>query len=271
MALPTAAPPVDRRIAWCLLAADGTLLESEDAARPVYAASTIKLHVLAAVLRAADAGGLDLTRTVPATRTFTGITGAAFTLGGDHLDPTHPANGHPVGLDELAIRMIDRSSNEATDHLLEIVGLEAVAQEIDRLGLTATRVDRLIGDAAAIEQGLTNESSPADLVSTLRSLMQGEGLSLRSRDLARHALRAQRIPIIATALRSGVPWGSKSGWVDGYRHDVAAIGNPEDGDERYLAVMTSGMELTAADEQIRALTRRLLPRWAAAAGVRPGL
>lgn len=269
MALPTAAPPADRRIAWCLHGADGTLLEAEDAARPFYAASTIKLHVLAAVLRAADAGRLDLTRTVPATRTFTGDDGAAFTLGGDHLDPTHPADGHPVALDELAIRMIALSSNEATDHLLEIVGLGAVAAEVTRLGLAATRVERLIGDAAAIEWGKTLESCPEDLVRTLRILVDGDGLSVRSRDLARHALRAQRIPIIATALRPDVPWGSKSGWVDGYRHDVAVVGGPDDGDARYLAVMTCGIERREADEEIRALTRRLLPRWAGEAEVRP--
>ena len=63
--------------------------------------------------------------------------------------------------------MIDRSSNEATDQLLELVGLDAVAAVVGELGLTATRVERLIGDAAALERGLTNETSAAALARTI--------------------------------------------------------------------------------------------------------
>lgn len=261
MAIPTAAAPTDRLVSWCLLSSRGKILDAEDPARPFYAASTIKLHVLAAVLRAADAGTLDLTETAPATRTFTGHDGGSFSLTGDHLDPTHPPDGHPISLDELAIRMIDRSSNEATNHLIELVGLPAVAAEIDRLRLVATRVERLIGDASALEEGLTNETCAADLARTMPALVRGRGFSVRSRDLARHALRAQRIPIIAKALKSSTPWGSKSGWVDGYRHDVIVIGRPRRREARYLAVMTSGLERSEADEGIRMIARQLLPRY----------
>lgn len=258
--IPTAALPAERRVALALAGTDGTLLQAEDPHRPFYSASTIKLHVLLAVLHAAAAGTLDLDRAEQATRTFTGVDGAPFTLFGDHLDPTHPAEGQPITVRELAVRMIDRSSNEATDHLIELVGLPAVATAIARLGLTATRVERLIGDAVAIDQGLTIETSPADLVRTMPALVSADApLRPDLRGLAREALSAQRIPIIATALRPGVPVGSKSGWVDGYRHDVAFIGDPDGPDVRYLAVMTSGMEEAEADELIRARVRDLLP------------
>ena len=291
MSIPTAAAPSRSALAFALTDARGQVLAAQEPERPFYAASTIKLHVLLAALRAGERRDLDLAATVPATRTFVGVDGRPFTLGGDHLDPTHPDDGVPVPVRELLTRMIDRSSNEATDHVIELIGLEAVAEAIADLGLASTRVERLIGDAAALEQGLTNETSAADLVRTVRALTApapapapepadgaaadgpragaraglaglSAGLSAPSRALARTALAAQQIRIIAAALRPDVPVGSKSGWVDGYRHDVAVIGDPGSEQVRHLAVMTAGMGEAEADAAIQDRVRRLLPHLA---------
>jgi beta-lactamase class A len=262
MTLPTASAPSETAIAWCLLDAQGRELSSSAADRPFYAASTIKLHVLLAALRAADRGELDPDATVPATRTFTGEGGAPFTLTGDHLDPTHPAEGEPITVRELLVRMIDRSSNEATDHVLSLVGLDAVASVIADLELPATRVERMIGDGAALAAGRTNETSARDLARTLDAIVRGGSvLGPRSRDLARGALAAQRIRIIGRAVRPGVPVLSKSGWVDGFRHDVAAVGGGGADADRplVLAVMTCGWDEEKADERILAAARELLP------------
>lgn len=263
MSIPTAPAPREERTAHCLLDHSGRVVDAADAEDPFYAASTIKLHVLLAALRAADAGGLDLAAQVAATSRFRGADGEIFALGGDHLDPSHPPEGAPVGVRELLMQMIDRSSNEATDHVLALVGLPAVAEEIARLGLVGTRVERMIGDASAIVAGATNETSAGDLARTIRVLVSGDsgpgGLRPRARELAREALRAQRIRVIARALRPDVEVGSKSGWVDGYRHDVAFLGDPDTTTVRYLAVMTAGMPQEAADAHIGRLVRRLLP------------
>lgn len=306
MSIPTAAPPTERVLTHHLVDATGAVLSSHDADRPLYAASTIKLHVVLAVARAAAEGRLDPDRKVldpdgkvldrdgkvrsldgrvPATTTFTGADGCPFTLFGDHLDPTHPAEGTPISVRGLVTRAIDRSSNEATDHLLEIVGLDAVARTVDELGLTGTRIERKIGDSAALEQGLTNETTAADLARTMLALVgpdalrtdgarvgedpdeerssgaaRADGLDpLHVRDVDRamilDALRAQQIPIITTVLAPGVDHGSKSGWVEGIRHDVAFVGD----DLQVLAVMTAGMGEEVADQEIRSLARRLLP------------
>ncbi|MFC7455598.1 serine hydrolase [Brachybacterium sp. GCM10030267] len=259
MPIPTAAVPDQVAVSYCLLDADGRRLASEGADRAYYAASTIKLHVLLAALHAADRGELDLDAMVGSTSTFIGADGRSFSLGGDHLDQTHPAEGEPIAVRDLAVRMIDRSSNEATNHLVHLVGLESVARVIADLGLSATRVERLIGDGSALEAGATNETCAADLAETMRVLVdEGGGLSRASRALARDALRAQRIPVIATPLQDGIEWGSKSGWVDGYRHDVAYIGDPTGPDVRILAVMTAGLGQDEADGRIAGLVRALL-------------
>ena len=279
-------------IAWALVDADGTVLAEHESARPFYAASTIKLHVLLAALRAVDAGDIELDATIPATRTFGGVDGAVFTLAGDHLDPTHPADGTAIPVRELLVRMIDRSSNEATNAVIDLVGLDAVEAVIEELGLRATRVERRIGDAAAIARGLTNETCAADLAETMRRIVRREAgapagpcskaglvaggpkppggrqaparepgsglLSPAATGLALDALRAQQMRVILDVLPEGLDAGSKSGEVDGFRHDVAFIGDPRSADQRCLAIMTSGIALAAADDAIRRTARELL-------------
>lgn len=301
MSIPTAAAPDRVSVSFCLIDRAGGVLAAEGADRPYYAASTIKLHVLLTALRAADGGALDLEATVPATRTFTGYDGTRFTLGGDHLDPTHPADGAAISVRDLLRRMIDRSSNEATNHLVELIGIDAVDETIQRLELGATRVERLIGDAAALEAGRTNETSADDLARTMLALVRRDeatagpdahrarhpatlpaqsrrsaqsrhsawdpravqspqpSLSIASVELARAALRAQQIPLITTAVREDVDHGSKSGWVDGYRHDVAFLGDPDGEELHVLAAMTSGLQPQEADARIAQLVRDLLP------------
>jgi beta-lactamase class A len=270
MSIPTAAVPEQVSVAHCLLDTAGEVLSERQGDQRFYAASTIKVHVLLTALQAADRGELDLDARVPATFTFAGVDGAPFTLGGDHLDVEDPPAGEHVAVRDLLERMITRSSNAATDHVVELLGsgdavagargLEAVAAAIADLGLAFTRVERLIGDGVAVERGLTNETSAADLARTVHALLGTELLSPSSRELALAALRAQQIPVIAGALREGVPWGSKSGWVDGYRHDVAFIGEPDAAGAQVLAVMTSGLPVAAADARIQQLTRALLPQ-----------
>ena len=167
----------------------------------------------------------------------------------------------------LEIRRRPKAQVKARVHeLLELVGLDAVAAVVGELGLTATRVERLIGDAAALERGLTNETSAADLARTMHHLVAGPGLSGDSRELAVAALHAQTIPIIGSVLRDGVRWGSKSGWVDGYRHDVAYVEDPAVGGLRVLAVMTAGLAEEEADARIAALVRELIPEAAQPSG-----
>ena len=50
----------------------------------------------------------------------------------------------------------------------------------------------------------------------------------------------------------GVPFGSKSGWVDGIRHDVAFVGEPGP-DALVVAVCTRGYEAEAAEEALKSI------------------
>ena len=258
--LPTAPPPTQARIAYCLIDADGYIAAESaapSAAEPFYAASTIKLHVALAAVRAAARGDLDLDAQIPASRETPGRHGRPVVLDGDHLTADEPADGTPLTIAELVRRAISISSNTATNQLISRVGLDAIAAVIEDLRLESTRVERMIGDVVALEEGCTNETTARDLARTVRTILTepGDGGAL-----IRDALRHQSIPIILTALAPGAVGGSKSGWVDGYRHDVAFVhADVEDPRRaRVLAVMTAGLEEADADERILALARKLL-------------
>lgn len=256
-------PPAPREphISVALTDAAGRVLFARDPDRSYYAASTMKLAVLLAATRAVARGGLSLEQELPVSRTFTSTEGTPFVLDGDHLDPELPPPGTPMSLAGMLDAMITRSSNEATNSVMELVGVPAVAQVARACGL---HVERLIGDSVAITAGRTNEVTAADLTVLMRAVTTGvvpgwsEPLPGHLVDLHLDALQRQTIAPIGTALATGVRWGSKSGEIEGFRHDVAFVGDPGGDAVRYLAVCTQGLGAAAADEAIAALTEALL-------------
>lgn len=256
--------PHEPRISVALTDASGRTLFARDAERPCYAASTMKLAVLLAAMRQVADGRLSLDEEVMVSRTFTGWDGAPFALEGDHLDAELPPPGTPMTLGDHLDAMITRSSNEATNSVMERIGIPAVVEAAVASGACRTRVERLIGDPSAVAAGLTNEVTAADLVTLMRAVTTGRAPGWASPlpghlvDLHVDLLERQTIAPIGAALAKGVRWGSKSGEVDGIRHDVAFVGDPATDDVRYLAVCTQGLGEAAADEAIAALTEALV-------------
>lgn len=249
--------PDEPRISVALADAHGSLVFARDAERAYYAASTMKLAVLLAASREVARGRLSLDDEVPVSRTFTAVDGSPFVLAGDHLDEQMPPPGTPLPLAQHLEAMISRSSNEATNSVMELVDLATVTRVAAEHGL---RVERLIGDPVAVERGLTNEASAAALSRLMRVVVADNDLPQHLTDLHGEWLRRQTIAPVGAAVPTGVVWGSKSGEVDGYRHDVAFVGEPSSDEVHYLAVCTQGLGEAAADEAIAALTEALLPR-----------
>ncbi|QMU97678.1 serine hydrolase [Microbacterium esteraromaticum] len=263
-------------VSYALLNGAGETCGAYDERREFYAASTIKLAVAAALLFAVEGGTMSLERAVPSSRRFASrIPGAAhidFELEPDELDPGMPADGTPVSLSWCLERMLTVSSNEATNLIIEALGassggseapvgvrgLDAVREACARLGVPGVRVTRLICDAAAKRAGFTHAASALDLAQLMLAVTSGEALTQASRDLMVGLLRAQRVPIIAEVLPAGLAWGSKSGWDDEIRHDVAFIGTPGSDEFRVLAICTQGYSGRGAQQVILAVAHSLV-------------
>jgi beta-lactamase class A len=187
-------------IAWAAIDPDTGALEHERGHDVLPAASTIKLFVYSAFRRSE----LDPGELVPAVTT--GGSGVA-----EYLET-------PLTLADHAFLMLAVSDNASTNILLDRLGFEPVADEIERLGLEHTRVRRRMRS-----EGPENETTAADLAAGLARLLE--------EPFAAEMLQAMRV---AADMLSSLPHllpeatiAAKSGELDTVRHEVAYITQSE--------------------------------------------
>ena len=214
-----------------------------------YPASTMKVGVMAAAYRLADAGQLDLDAEVGVHDRFTSAVGGVFTMDPDYdSDPqVWDRLGDSVSLRWLIRRMIVRSSNLATNLVLERVGYGAAQAAYRAVGDTRSITRRGIEDYAARDAGVDNEITAADLAAQLAAIHSGTMASPAACDEMLEILTAQEITVdLATGLPEGVKAAAKNGWVTGIRHG-AMIVYPDDA-EPYVLVACASSPLATSDD-----------------------
>jgi beta-lactamase class A len=255
---------VDAQVSIALRSAFGPVAARAESA-PHYAASTIKLAVLGAWLRQADPLGHPTPLRHPRERgdlllpvhpDFDSAAGGRFTLlqSDDQDDGTWSVLGTAVDSGTLLARMIQVSGNLATDLLVEALGLDAVRDYVASVGLASSvRMNRLIGDQAAEDAGVTNTVTAAGLA---------ELLAVLARDPVALGLLAgqQHRTLIPAGLPDRTWTANKSGWVPGVRHDVALV-RPAGAPEYVLAVCASGLPDAEAEGLIVDLSRITYREW----------
>ncbi|MGW8567880.1 serine hydrolase [Isoptericola sp. NPDC055881] len=241
-------------VAYQVRRAGGEVLAERDADAPFYAASTVKLAVLVAAARALESGALTLEQEVTSTDTFRSqVPGAPdYRIEPDDLDPGMPAPGTLVPVGQVVDRMIVVSSNEATNLVIELVGLDAVNRVLADAGAVASVVGRKYSDLAAEAQGATHRTTAGDLAALMSAVVTGRLAGPEQTSWMLGLLARQTDRQLTAAVPAGVPFGSKSGWVDGIRHDVAFVGEPGP-DALVVAVCTRGYDEQQAEESLRAL------------------
>ncbi|PZS36642.1 MAG: serine hydrolase [Pseudonocardiales bacterium] len=215
-----------------------------------YAASTIKLALLVAAYRQSAAGSLDLDSTVKVGPEFGSVGGGRFVLdrGYDNDEEPWERLGGTASLRWLARRMIVRSSNLATNLLLDQVGLAAVAAALDACGAVGSAMRRPICDDAAAANGTSNVVTARDLAAVLGALADDRAGSPAACAQMLDVLAAQEyLDGIPAGLPAGTYVASKGGWVDGVLHDAALV-RPADAQPYVLVVCTT--EVATAAELI---------------------
>ncbi|MFY1703240.1 serine hydrolase [Micromonospora sp. WMMA1923] len=213
-----------------------------------YAASTMKVAVLAALHRAAESGRLDLDAPVEVVNEFASARPDAPRFScAPHFDNDQAVwarLGTGATLRWLAERMIVRSSNLATNILLDHVGLPAVARVWAAAGARHSVTGRGIEDFAARDAGIANLVTVADLAALLAAIATG---ATRRGPLASPAhcaamrdvlLAQQHRDDLAAGLPEGTPIAHKSGWVRGVRHGAGVV-YPDDAPPYVLVVCTT--------------------------------
>jgi beta-lactamase class A len=235
---------------------------------PHYPASTMKLAVLAAAYRLADAGSLNLDEAVAVHDEFASAAPGAppFRVTAEYdSDPSVWARlGSTASLHWLARRMIVVSSNLATNLVLEHTGYAAAtdawraavprAATAPGAGPAVSVVNRGIEDYAGRDAGRDNLVNAADLAALLSAIATDRIASPSACKEMRELLLAQeKNDDLPTGLPAGTPIAHKNGWVDGIRHDAAIVYPPD----TPPYVLVACLSTARSDEQMRHLMRRI--------------
>jgi beta-lactamase class A len=215
-----------------------------NAATSFHAASTMKVPVMLAVLRAVDEGRLSLDQEILLVNRFHSIAdGSPFSVdAGDDSDSTIYARiGQRVPVRELLERMIVRSSNLATNALIGLVGAERADALAHELGASRIRVLRGVEDGKAFAAGMNNTTTSADLAALLAHVERGDALRPASARLMTEILLRQEFnDEIPAGVPAGVPVAHKTGSITATLHDAAIVYPP--GRRPYiLVVLTRGI------------------------------
>jgi beta-lactamase class A len=227
---------------WNLVRSDTVLVNADTL---FHAASTMKVPVMIEVFRQAESGRLILDEPRPLVNQFKSIVdGSPYSLGADADSDSsvYVRIGQRVSLRWLVERMIVRSSNLATNALIEIAGAPRVQATARSLGATRMLVRRGVEDGKAFAQGLNNVTTARDMALMMAAIAEDRAASPAScRAMREILLRQEFQEAIPAALPEGTRVANKTGSITAHLHD-AAIVYPANGDPYVLVVLTRGIE-----------------------------
>jgi beta-lactamase class A len=224
-----------------------------------HAASTMKVPVMLGVFEAVSRGALRLDQPVMVRNDFVSILdGSHFAL--DHHEDSDPALydaiGTAVPLEELVRRMIDRSSNLATDLVIQLVGAPQVMDLMHRIGADDIRVLRGVEDDKAYQAGMNNTVTANDLMLIFKALAEKRVVSPEASDRMLEILLGQELNDgIPAGLPKGTRVAHKTGSITEIAHDAGLVIEPN-GSRYILVVLTRGYKKTTDAERVIARISR---------------
>lgn len=207
--------------------AETTIQWSYNADHYFHAASTMKLAVLLGVFRQIDRGELTLDAPVHVRNRFTSIVNReAFMLDlARDADPdVYGHLGKTLSVRDLAYWMITKSSNLATNLLVDVLGIDTIQQALDELEIDGVKILRGVEDQSAFQAGLNNEVTANGLLKLLRLIADGKAYSQTACDEMLKIMLEQQY-------RSGIPAGlpkaarvaHKTGNISTVHHDAGIV------------------------------------------------
>ena len=224
-----------------------------------HAASTMKVPVMIEFFRQVERKGLSEQQPVLLINQFASIVdGSPYSVAPvDDSDSTmYLRIGQRVPARELVERMIVRSSNLATNAVIELVGARHADATAHALGARNIRVLRGVEDGKAFQQGLNNQTSARDLAALLEAIESGKAASKEAcREMIGILSKQEFNDEIPAGLPAGTRVAHKTGWITGVTHDAALIYPP--GRKPYvLVVLTKGIrERPVAQKLIADISR----------------
>jgi len=218
------------------------LLNADDSFPP---ASTFKVAVMAEVFHQAEQGRLSLDERVPFINSFASAADAApFSLSrADDADESlYEKIGTNESLRELVRLMIVRSSNLATNVLIERVGLGRINALLHESGIRGISVVRGVFDSRAHALGIDNSTTARGLTRLMGLIAEGQIVSAQASSQMIEVMLGQEFNEgIPASLDPTIRVAHKTGWDDKIYHDSGVV-LPANGNRYALTVLTQGFE-----------------------------
>lgn len=219
------------------------------------AASTIKVLIAAALMRAADADPAALGAAV-------GIRSSDIVGGSPTFGTARPGRSYSVTA--LLRAMIAQSDNTASNALITLLGFGRINAVAADLALDRTRLARHFADDPPVWRISENVTSPRDMGMFLMHLTRGargEATPLASAAGCRRILRIMLAQEDRTGLPlgipSGVPIANKTGELERVRNDIGAV-DPFGRAPYVVAALTKDLsEPKNGDAAIRRVSRMI--------------
>jgi beta-lactamase class A len=196
-----------------------------------HAASTIKLAVLLGTFASIHRGKLlPQSRLHVRNRFRSAYDGSAFRVLSerDADSEVQAAVGKTMRVGEVARHMIVRSSNLATNLLLDLLGLEHLQQVLDEFQLTGIDLRRGVEDELAFEHGINNRVTADGLVQLLRLIAEERAFTP---DLSRAMLDILHDQEFRNGIPAGLPANArvahKTGEISTIAHDAGIVYLPK--------------------------------------------
>ncbi len=210
-----------------------------------HAASTMKTPVLIETYRQAALGKFSVKDPIPVKNSFASIVdGSAYSL--DSTDDSEHELYTLVGtqrpISDILYRMITKSSNLATNIIIDLVGAKNVNASLRAMGVYDMEVLRGVEDDKAFEKGLNNTTTAYDLMLVMEQLATGKAVNKKaSDDMIRILMDQYFRDVIPALLPAGVKVASKSGSITGICHDSGIVFLP-DGRKYVLVLLSRGIQ-----------------------------
>ena len=206
-----------------------------------HAASTMKTPVMIEAYKRAQAGALNLDDSLTVTTKFRSIVDSSWyelTPTADSEFDLYDQVGMPCSFRQLIESMITKSSNIATNMLVQEFGGENITQTMRDIGAPDMHVLRGVEDLKAFEQSLSNMTNAQSLLVIFEKLAQGEVVSPQaSAEMIEILKRQQYRDVIPAKLPDQVQVAHKTGTLSQAHHDSGIVYLPDG--RRYVLVLLS--------------------------------
>jgi beta-lactamase class A len=220
---------------------------SKNSGEVFHAASTMKVPVMMEIFRKIEKGKLRLEQPITVKNQFASIIdGSSYSLTPEEDSDTeiYKLIGQTLTLGQLVERMINQSSNLATNIVIELANAQDVMALMKEIGANGMTVLRGVEDIKAYEAGKNNTTSAIALAICLKAILNPKYFSESSRTQMFEILLSQTSKVIAKGLeadRDDLKVASKDGWITEINHDAAIIQDAK-GQNSILVILTKGVK-----------------------------